>query len=89
MKTADDLPFDPAKDVENIRTHGISLARYIDLDVIAFLADERFAYGEPRFRAWGLIDGRAHCLAYTLRSGRVRPISLRRAHEKEMKRYVP
>ena len=88
MQTGDDLPYDPRKDAENRRNHGVALARYADLDVLAFLPDDRFGYGEERFRAWGLIDGVAHCLAYTLRDGRVRPISLRRAHRKEMERYV-
>ncbi|WP_299714026.1 BrnT family toxin [Tardiphaga sp.] len=36
----------------------------------------------------GYIDGRPHYLAYTLRGRTVRPISLRRAHAKEMKRHV-
>lgn len=84
----DNLPFDPVKDAENIRRHGMSLAQYAFLDVIAFLPDRRFPYGEERFRAWGTIDGESHCLAYTVKDGRVRPISLRRAHAKEMKRHV-
>lgn len=85
----DGLPYDPEKDAENIRRHGISLARYVDLVILAVDPDTRFEYGEERFRAWGLIDGASHCLAFTLRAGRVRPISLRRAHKKEMDRYVP
>lgn len=89
VATRDDLPFDPEKDAENVGKHGVSLARYVDLEVLTFLPDARFAYGEERFRAWGLIDGEAYCLAYTVRDGRVRPISLRRAHAKEMKRHVP
>ena len=40
-------------------------------------------FGEQRFRAWGEIDGRAHCFAFTTRGGRIRAISLRRAHQKE------
>ena len=82
-------PFDPAKNAMNVAKHAISLARYADLDVMAFVADERADHGEPRFRAWGLIDGLPYCLAYTIRDGHVRPISLRRAHAKEMARYVP
>jgi uncharacterized DUF497 family protein len=37
----------------------------------------------------GSIDGVAYCLTFTNRDQRVRPISLRRAHTKEMRRYVP
>jgi len=81
-----EIEFDPAKDAANIEKHGISLARAADLEVLAVLTDGRFT--EQRRRAYGLIDGKAHCLAYTVRNGRVRAISLRRAHEKEMRRYV-
>ena len=81
------IEFDPAKDEVNVAKHGLSLARAVDLDVLAYLPDDRFA--EPRFRLYGLIDGVACCVAGTDRDGVVRVISLRRAHAKEMKRYVP
>ena len=58
-----------------------------DLDVLAYVPDDRFVV--PRFRLYGLIDGVACCVAGTDRDGVVRVISLRRAHAKEMKRYVP
>lgn len=81
-----DIEFDPAKDAANIAKHGISLARAADLELLAYEADDRF--DEPRFRLYGLIDGVAHCVAGTDRGDKVRVISLRRAHAKEMKRYV-
>lgn len=81
--------FDPAKDRANIRLHGVSLARWIDLEILFYREDDRRDYGEKRYRAWGTIEGVAHCLVFTVREGRVRPISLRRAHEKEIKRYAP
>ena len=81
------IEFDPAKDEVNVAKHGLSHARAVDLDVLAYLPDDRFA--EPRFRLYGLIDGVACCVAGTDRDGVVRVISLRRAHAKEMKRYVP
>lgn len=83
------IEFDPEKDALNTAKHGVSLARAVDFEVLAFLKDDRSEYGEVRYRAWGLIDGVAHCLAFTYRNGQVRAISLRRAHRKEMKRYVP
>ncbi len=79
------LQFDPDKDAANIVKHGISLARAADLEILARVSDDRFS--EPRFRAYGLIDGLAYCLAYTIRAGAVRAISLRRAHQEEMDRY--
>jgi uncharacterized protein len=54
---------------------------------VAFV-DDRYDYGEVRYRAYGYIDGVAYCSAFTSRNGKVRPISLRRVHTKEMKRYV-
>jgi len=84
-----EIEFDPAKDADNIAKHGVSLARAADFEILSFLEDHRAAYGETRYRAWGMIDGVAHCLAFTFRAGRIRAISLRRAHKKEMDRYAP
>jgi uncharacterized protein len=83
-----EIEFDPAKDAANLEKHGIALSRAGDLDIVAFIADDRNEYGETRYRAWGLIDGVPHCLAFTYREGHLRAISLRRAHQKECKRYV-
>jgi len=66
---------------------GISLARAADMEIVATVDDDRFS--EPRFRAYGYIDGAAHCLAFTIRGETVRVISLRRAHRKEMQRHAP
>lgn len=82
------IEFDPSKDAANLAKHNISLARAADLEILAAIEDDRFA-NEIRFRAYGLIDGLTYCLAYTLRNGNIRPISLRRAHSKEIKRYAP
>ncbi len=58
-----DIEFDPEKDAANLAKHGISLARAIDLDPLAFVEGDRFA--EPRFRLYGMIDGEAFCVAGT------------------------
>lgn len=81
-----DIEFDPAKDASNIAKHGISLSRAADIELLAYVDDDRFA--EPRFRIYGLIDGAAYCLAGTMRGAKVRVISLRRAHQEEMDRHV-
>ena len=83
------IEFDAEKNPADIAEHGISLARAADFQILAFIEDERSDYGEARFRAWGLIDGKAHCLAFTDRQGSLRAISLRRAQRKEMDRHVP
>ena len=67
----------------------MSLARWIELDIKVTFVDDRKNYGEVRYRAYGFIDGVGYYLAFTNRNGRARPISLRRAHAKEMRRYVP
>jgi uncharacterized protein len=82
------VDFDPDKEVSNLAKHGISLARWIDLDIKTTFVDDRYDYGEVCYRAYGIIDGLAYCLTFTNRNERVRPISLRRAHAKEMRRYV-
>ena len=80
------IEFDREKDAANIAKHGVSLGRAVDLEVLAYVEDRRFA--EPRFRLYGVIDGEAYCLAGTDRGGVIRAISLRRAHAKEMRRHV-
>lgn len=82
------IEYDPAKEEANIKKHGISLERARDIDILALLEEDRNAYGEIRYRAWGLIDEQPHCLAFTYRDGHLRAISLRRAHRKEFERYV-
>lgn len=82
-----EIEFDPDKDERNLAKHGVSLARTAELDIRAVEHDARFA-PEMRFRAFGLLDGRPYCLAFVLRGSKVRPISLRRAHEKEYRRRV-
>lgn len=80
------IVFDPVKDAANIAKHGVSLARATELDVLARVLDTRFE--ERRLRAYGMLDGQTYCLAYTIRDGEVRAISLRRAHWKEFSRHV-
>jgi uncharacterized DUF497 family protein len=83
-----ELEFDAEKDAANRDKHGVSLAEAVKLEMLAVFEDDRFEYGEARYRAWGLIDGAYFALAFTIRDGRIRPISLRRAHTREIKRYV-
>lgn len=84
-----DIEYDPAKDAINLAKHGLSLADAAAFDLAAAIVvpDDRKAYGEVRFRAFGRVDGEARCLAFTVRGSTVRIISYRRAHEKEMRIY--
>ena len=82
------MKFDPAKEDANVAKHRVSLARAADFDLAFAMIDDRADYGEDRFIGYGLLDGLPHCLVFTTRDGTVRPISLRRAHDKEYRRYV-
>jgi uncharacterized protein len=82
------IEFDAEKDRANIAKHGISLVRAKDINVLAIIVDDRFDYGETRYRAFGMIGDQAHCLVFAERNNVMRIISLRRAHAKEIARYV-
>ena len=81
--------FDPAKDAVNHAKHGVSLA----LAEVLFagphvsLTDDRFDYGEVREVAFGRINGRLLVCVYADRGDERRVISLRKANQREVKRY--
>lgn len=82
------IEFDPTKDDANLAKHRLSLADFEGFDGEAIVnVDDRQAYGESRFRAFGRIDGLGYCIVYTRRGLTMRLISFRRAHEKEMRRH--
>lgn len=81
--------FDEAKNEANIVKHGVSLSRVEAFEPLAIVEDDRHDYGESRYLAFGYLDGVAHCLVFTDRNGVLRVIRLRRAHKKELDRYVP
>jgi hypothetical protein len=82
-----EIEFDPDKDQENRRKHGISLAAAARMDLAAasIEPDERYDYGETRYRACGPIGGRLHMLVFTMRGSVLRAISLRRANAREVR----
>ncbi|MBA3810901.1 MAG: BrnT family toxin [Caulobacteraceae bacterium] len=82
------IEFDLAKDAVNFAKHGVSLGRAAELVIFAIEPDQRQDYGEGRYRAFGVLDGTAYCLAFTLRGSTMRAISLRRARLKEFRRHV-
>ncbi len=84
-----EIEFDPAKDAINRHKHGLSLAdaARFEIEQAAVIPDERRAYGEDRFRAYGLIGARMHMLVFTMRGDVLRAISLRKANSREVKRY--
>lgn len=49
--------------------------------------DLRWEYGEERFQALGVIDGRVFVVIFTRRLRSIRIISARKANSREVKRY--
>ena len=84
------IEFDSAKDAANLAKHGVSLALAAELDWEAALVwvDERFEYGESRMIALAPKTAILYCVAFVERGDVCRPISLRRANRREVKRYV-
>ena len=83
------ISFDPRKNERNIAERGLSfeLVEEFEWDSALVVEDSRRDYGEQRFQALGLIDGRLHALVFTPRVGRVHVISLRKANPREVKHY--
>jgi uncharacterized DUF497 family protein len=83
------LTWDEAKRAKNLEKHGIdfSEAEAFDWDRAVSFADDRFEYGEVREVAYGFIRDRLHVLVFTSREEDVHVISLRKANEREKRRY--
>lgn len=81
------LAFDPDKDAANVAKHGLSLrlAEQMGLEDAVVVQDIRRDYGEERWVAYQEMDGRVCVLVFTMRAGALRPISLRKANEREQK----
>ncbi|GAB3792023.1 hypothetical protein GCM10028797_31630 [Dyella agri] len=52
-----------------------------------FIEDTRQDYGEVRWQALGLLDGRLHMLVFAETATGIRAISFRKANKREVKRY--
>ena len=59
----------------------------MELAAASIEPDDRFDYGETRYRAWGPIDGRFDMLVFTMRGSVLRAISLRKANAREAKEH--
>ena len=89
-----DVTFDPAKDVANVAKHGVSLAEAVEFEWETALMwpDTRRDYGEARMVALGYIGLRIMALVFVDRPPEKpterRIISLRKANNREVKRYA-
>jgi uncharacterized protein len=84
-----EFEWDEEKDTQNRAKHcvGLDEAARMDWIVGTTVADQRFDYGEERFRRYAALGRRLFVCASTLRNGTFRIISLRKANSREAKRY--
>lgn len=82
---ADKFEWDERKRLANARKHGIDFvdaASIFEGDIVVIL-DNRFDYGETRYIAFGLLQGKVIVVAHTERGERLRLISARKALKHE------
>lgn len=84
------VTFDTAKDATNLEKHGVSLAEAASLDWVDALVwpDQRRDYGEARMVGLAPMGCRLFFVVFVDRSNERRIISLRKANEREVKRYA-
>jgi hypothetical protein len=85
-----DIEYDPDKDVKNRAKHGVSLllGAVVLANRIGEVPDERITYGEARINAFGLVEGRLFACTYTMRHGKYRLISVRKASRQERRTWL-
>ncbi|HEY9011990.1 MAG TPA: BrnT family toxin [Devosia sp.] len=73
----------------NLAKHGFGfeLIEQFDWQKAVYRTDDRQQYGEFRRLAYGFIGPRAFAVVFVVRGRRIRIISLRPMHLKEMKKY--
>jgi uncharacterized DUF497 family protein len=84
------IEFDPANDAAKLAKHGVPLALAAELDWDAALVwvDDRLECDELRMIAIAPKTSTLYFVAFVKRAAVRRPISLRRANRREVKRYV-
>ena len=89
MKPHVRFEWDEVKRRSNVWRHGIDFAEVVeafDSEPLTYL-DERFDYGEKRFRTFSLFKGRVVVIAHTQNEDVVRIISARWASRNEESTY--
>jgi hypothetical protein len=84
------IQFDQAKDAKNTEKHGVSLAAAAGFeweDAVTW-PDQRQDYGEQRFAGLGYIGDRLFYVVFVARVDARRIISLRKANQREVRRYA-
>lgn len=79
--------WDKYKRAANLAKHGVDFSVVDEIDLSAGMTEKHVVRAEVRFRTVTYFRGRAHVIIWTLREGVIRVISLRKANERETKRY--
>jgi uncharacterized protein len=84
-----DLEWDERKRQLTLEERGLDFADVVRFnpDTVVTVRDERFDYGEDRYRSTGYLDGVLCRYCWTLREGRTRIISMRKVNDRERKVY--
>jgi uncharacterized protein len=84
-----DFEWDEKKRLANLRKHGLDFRDCPCLfnGPVATFLDVRFDYGEPRFIATGILDGRVVVAVYVERPHAIRIVSMRKASRHEETYY--
>jgi uncharacterized protein len=82
-----DVEFDSEKDEINRLKHGVPLALGVEVlsSRVGQIIDDRRDYGEARFNAFGLVNGRLFVCTYTMRDQTYRLISVGKASKQEQR----
>jgi uncharacterized DUF497 family protein len=85
------ITFDPAKRQQTLEERGLDFeacGEVFDGKVVT-LEDRRKNYGEARFLSYGYLKRRMVAVAWTVRDGTRRVISMRKANDREKAEYTP
>lgn len=83
------ITFDPAKRDATLAERGLDFADAAEVFAgpTADLPDTRFPYPEPRTVSFGYLRGRLVVVVWTSAEGGRRVISMRKANDREQRRY--
>ena len=82
--------WDDDKAADNLTKHRVSFdyaSRVFDDPLYIQWEDQSLEYGETRYQALGMVEGRVLFVAYTYRGENIRLISARRATSRERRQY--
>ena len=84
-----DFEWDDRKRLDTLLRRGLDFADAAALDEAGLTTrpDLRRDYGELRFNTYGYLDGVLCTYCWTPRNGRVRVISMRKANDRERRKY--